>query len=282
MMPRIIAYVPAGQGTIHKHYTPLLQKAGVENKALIPLGDKPMIQHVLEALDESKHIQSIIISGLTEKDLLPYKMNKPVEYIEAGETGYESIVKGINYVKNMENPPDYLAHMASDIPLITGAILDRVLEAIDWSKDYEIYQNWVKWERISELYPGITKVPMKLKTGWVAGGDFYIIKPTILNPKRQEMLEMIMANRKNFTTILRLLSLRLIYKYLRGKLTMKDAAKRIGKVFDLKGTFYITDAPETCLDLDYEKDLVTFDRYCSQPKRKIGRYESVEFVGTDD
>jgi NDP-sugar pyrophosphorylase family protein len=282
LIPKITAYVPAGEGSVHSHYGPLLEKAGVTNKAMIPLGGKPMVQYILEAIDESKHIDSMVIAGLGLEDLAPYEPKKPVEFIEAGNSSYKTILKGIEYIRSMDDPPAYIGHIPSDMPMISGPVIDRILNAIDWTKNYEIYQNWVPLENVAKYYPGVHKKPLKLRGPKYAGGDFYIYQPDILNEYRQEMLEQFLLKRKDFVAIARMMSLKLIIKYVLRLATLRDAGKRFKELFNLTGAFYITDFPEPCIDLDYEEDLEVFDMYCSQPRRQLGENEGVRFLTSDE
>ena len=281
-IPRIVAYVQSGDADpTQNHYIPLVNKTGQTNKSLIKLNNKPMIQYVLEAIDGCPYISDIVISGIQPKDIEPYSPSKNCYYIQSGKTAFESTIIGINFVNSFENPPDYMCNIPSDLPLISTQVINKVFESIDWSKNFEIYQNWVREETIRLHYPKATKKIQKFKNGHFAGGDFYIYHPSILTPKRLKITEALMKNRKNFVMGAKVIGMGLFIKIILKILSIEDILRRFKKL-GVRGSIYITDFPETCVDLDYVEDIDIFEEYCQSPNRDITNDQPIIFISTDD
>ena len=281
-IPRIVAYVQSGDADpTQNHYIPLVNKTGQTNKSLIKLNNKPMIQYVLEAIDECTYISDIVVSGITPKDIEPYSPSKNCYYIESGKSAFESTIIGINFVNSLENPPDYMCNIPSDLPLISPQIINNVFESIDWSKNFEIYQNWVGEKAIRLHYPNASKKIHKLKNGSFAGGDFYIYHPSILTPKRLKITEALMKNRKNFLMGAKVIGIGILIKFILKTLSLEDILRRFKKL-GIRGAIYITHFPETCVDLDYVEDIDIFEEYCQNLNRDITNDKPIIFLSTDD
>ena len=174
-MTQIDAFILAGEGETQKHYNPLLEKAGVTNKALIKLAGKPMINYILDALTDSKYIRSITIIGLKEEDV-KYKHSKPVDFIEGGKNSFHSVMAAVNYFAKDGDTSKYLFSLSCDTPLVTAEMIDRYISSIDFSQGLDYYYPLVKVEALHNLYPKITKMPLKFKEGRFYGGDLHIFK----------------------------------------------------------------------------------------------------------
>lgn len=275
-MKQIDAFILAGEGETQKHYNPLLEKAGVSNKALIKLGGKPMICYILDALNDSKHIKSITIIGLKEKDI-NYKYNKPIEFIEGGKNSFYSIMAAVEHFAKNGDTSKYVFSLSCDTPLVTAEMIDRYISSIDFNQDIDYYYPLVKVDALHELYPNVTKVAIRFREGLFYGGDLHIFRIKLLL-ERREVLQDILMNRKHLLKVIRVVSLRVAFMFLIKRLSFNIIQKRMNKLFGLKGAIAIFDYPESCADLDYIEDLDEFDRLCSLPPRKLKDDEQIEFT----
>ncbi|MCH8906556.1 MAG: NTP transferase domain-containing protein, partial [Candidatus Heimdallarchaeota archaeon] len=142
----------------------LLEKAGVSSKSLIPLNSRPMIHYVLDALTESKRVESVTIFGLTEEEL-NYKMNKPIEYLEAGVSLFDTTMKACKYFLEKENPPEYILNVSADLPLITGEMIDRLIDNVNLDGKIGLFYNIVRKSDRIRPFPNVKKVAFKLRSG---------------------------------------------------------------------------------------------------------------------
>lgn len=274
-MELLNCFIPAGYGENQGHYSDLLHETKVDNKAMIRLANKPIIEYVIDALDASKYVQSITIAGLSPQEL-QIQTEKPLLYIEGGSTSFETIKKASEFLRERSNP-EYIVNVSSDIPLITTEMIDRIFETIDWSTNKELYWNMVWIKDLRRLYPNVTKIPLKLKEGYMVGGDFHIFKPSVLDG-RESTLELMMSHRKSVFGMMKVISLRYIIKYLLGRLSIRDIDQRFRTLFDLDAAFLITRFPETCVDLDFTLDLREFEKLIRRSPRQLDDDEIVELI----
>jgi hypothetical protein len=159
-------------------------------------------------------------------------------------------------------------------------MVDRIFGTIDWSTNKELYWNMVWMEDLRRLYPNVTKVPLKLKEGHMVGGDIHIFKPSVLDG-RSSTLELMMSHRKSVFGMMKIISLRYIFKYLLGRLSIRDIDRRFRKLFELDAAFLITRFPESCVDLDFLQDLKEFEKLILRSPRRLEDNEIVELIYYD-
>jgi hypothetical protein len=232
-----------------------------------------MIYYVLKALDEAETISSITIVGLTEKDL-DFEFQKKVVFIEGGKSTFDSVMAAVYHFNKDSDPTKYVFSVSCDIPMITSEMIDRFINAIDFSKEKEYYFPLIWKQSLMKHYPKVTKKPFKIKEGKFYGGDLHIFQLQTLMG-REEKLKNILASRKNFFNLVKMISLRNIVRYVLGRLTLNMIEDRFKGIYGLNAAYAIFDFPESCADLDYMEDIEEFDRICSQPPRKLDPEEKV-------
>ncbi len=100
-------------------------------KPLIKINNKPMIQYVLDALQNSKKIHEIIIA--TSKNT-----PKTDEYLKKNNLR-TIMTEGKDYVHDLSSlllnfkPEDIILTITADLPLITGKIIDFVIDKYEES-----------------------------------------------------------------------------------------------------------------------------------------------------
>ncbi|RMG19999.1 MAG: hypothetical protein D6732_29240 [Methanobacteriota archaeon] len=267
MDQKIPAYIPAGSDP--NKVDPLCQAAGVENKALIPLAGRPIISYVLEALDKAERIESITIVGLDEKQI-DIQTEKSLNFIPSSGTNFDTAMKAVNYFTSLQNPPQYVLSLSSDIPFITHEIIDRNINLAEkigkkfekkTGKPIELFYPFVPKKIVEKRFPQATKRFRKFTEGVFATGDFFVYSPqAALKPEAQQVAHAIMKNRKNILKILGGFSLIAIFKYLFGRLSLEtDVKPTLKRVMNIELETLISKDPEICVDLDYPEDLEKFE-----------------------
>lgn len=281
-MQKFDVFVPASAGVVAnlKHYPELMAKTNVENKSMIPLDGKPMVAHVIETLDNSKYVRSITVLGLGAEDI-GYTPKLPIEFIEGGNTSFDTIQAAIAHFQKKEDPPEYIIGVSSDIPLITTAMVDKIIERVDFSKKLELYFHISSETMTRKWYPEAVKVPIKLKHGAIFAGDFTIMRLDVTDNRKDAMKEF-MRNRKNVWSVIKIISFRYIFKYIFRRLTMDDISNRFKKIFDLDAAFIYTDFPEPCMDLDYASDIELFQEWIKNKRTDIGDEDVHTIMTTEE
>ncbi len=263
------AYIPAGSDP--NDLSELCIHAGVTNKALIQVGGKPIIHYVLQALEESTIVKDILIVGLKEEELENFTFSKPVMYIGSKGTNFDTAMAAVHYYNNLPEVPNYILSVSSDIPFITGEIIDRNIEKafsmLDERKDIqkpsiELFYPITPKQTMLQQFPQANKRFRKFKEGTFATGDFFIYSPAAaLKEEAQQVTKAILKNRKNMIKILGGFSVVAIVKYLMGKLSVyNDIIPALRRIMKLEVDILISDDAEICMDLDYPEDIQVFDQ----------------------
>jgi len=96
-----------------------------EEKPLLKVGGKPMIEHILTALRNSKKIGDIVVAVSKHTPKTAKFMERfPVEVLETPGGGYVSDVRYA--VKRLKL--EKVLTISADLPLVTGGIIDRIIE----------------------------------------------------------------------------------------------------------------------------------------------------------
>lgn len=98
---------------------------GLQEKPLLEVGGKPVIEHVLTSLLDAKRVDSIVVavSNRTPKTV-EFVKKFPVCVVDTPGEGY---IPDMQFVVRKLNLQVVLA-VVSDLPLITSEIIDQVLE----------------------------------------------------------------------------------------------------------------------------------------------------------
>ncbi|MFZ2330675.1 MAG: nucleotidyltransferase family protein, partial [Atribacterota bacterium] len=119
----------------------------LSNKALLMFNEIPMVEYVVNALLESKLIDDIVVVG-PEYDLTPFLEKKVTKILESTDSIIDNVQIGLDYL----NDDGKILLLTSDIPLITGEIIDRFIKKCE-QHDAFFYYPIITRETILKKYP---------------------------------------------------------------------------------------------------------------------------------
>lgn len=260
-------YIPAGSDPSSED-NPLLQKAGVKNKALIRLNGKQLIDYVLEAADNAERIERIYLVGLTE-DEIEYNLHTPITFIPSKGSRMETLKNLMSYIEDEYEGslPRHLLTFSADIPLITSQMIDNEIHHLETEygerfSEIELFYALIPKDIVLNQYPDANKRFRKFKEGRFATGDFLIFSPHILrNEKTMEAVQKMMESRKQIIRLLIKFDWLAPLKYIFGKLSARnDIFPFLKDHFDVTVDMMVSENPEIGLDLDYPEDLEKFEK----------------------
>ena len=231
-----------------KEKGPLEIAENVDNKALIMLDSRPMIDYIVDALNSSENIDRILVVG-PKNELHPYIGKKVDEILNPGNSILGNMEIGLNFFNSADN----LLLLSSDIPLITSKAIDEFLEICTKRKACIGYPIITK-ENIIKKYPETERTYVKMKEGIFCGGNIVFFKPEVFFQKKK-LIKELFDNRKATWKYVKILGLKFILKFLFKTLTFKDIEKRISEIVGYKSIAVQITHPEIMIDLDKPSDL---------------------------
>jgi NDP-sugar pyrophosphorylase family protein len=226
---------------------PLYPYTRGEPKAAIPIGDQPMIQWVVDALEEAAVIEDIVVVGCQD---LQDQINstKILEYQPAAEDIILNFQRGAEVLLAKDPRTRNVAVVSSDIPLITPQGIEWVVHQTKES-DHDLYYFVITQERMEEIYPDSGRSYTKLKDMNVCGGDLSVINLDLYKTKKDFWRKVFQA-RKSSLRQAALIGLDILLLLLLRQLTLQDTVKRVTKRLGISGQGLTCPYPEIGMDID--------------------------------
>jgi len=233
-------------GGIPQPEDPLYAYSRGESKALIDVAGKPMIQWVLDALSDAGSIDRVVVIGLTPKSGLTCR--KPLYFMSNQGRMLANLQAGTDKVLEVNPQAKYVLFVSSDIPSITGPIVDWVVNTCMQTKD-DLYYNVVRRQDMEVRFPGSKRTYTPLKDMQVCGGDMNVARAAIVH-KDSEFWNKLIDARKNPAAQAALIGPGIILKFVFGQLTIDDVIQRIADKLGLKGRAIVCPYAEVGMDVD--------------------------------
>lgn len=227
----------------------LRDRTQVTEEALIPIGQRLMVEYVVQAVKNSG-IDKIAVVGPVEQLREKFKEDPQIVLAPGGETVALSVVNGLKVLP----PSDFVLISSSDIPLVNGPVLKGFIAACLELGEADIYYPIVE-RRISErFYPQAERTFVKLADGTYTGGNVFLLRPEIV-ASRVELADELISLRKDPLALCRTIGPGFITKFLLRQLTVKEAEEKASALLKLKALAVICDYPEIGMDVDKPSDL---------------------------
>ena len=237
-----------------KEKGPLEIAENVDNKALIMINGKPMIDYIVDALKNSENIDQIIVVG-PEKELSPYIGKKVRKILNPGNSILENMESGFNFFDSNDN----LLILTSDIPLITPEAIDEFLKICTERKAYIGYPLITK-ENIMKKYPETIRTYVTMKEGIFCGGNIVFFKPEVFY-QQKKLIKELFENRKSTWKYVKILGLKFIFKFIFKTLTLEEVERRVTGIIGYNSIAVMISHPEVMIDLDKISDLELIREY---------------------
>lgn len=236
---------------------PLRECTGEYDEALIKIGQKPMVNYVVEALTASEHIDHIVIVGPEKiKEMLP-EGNLTVVLPE--ETPLDNLIKGLNFVDSSK----MVLVATCDIPLLTPEGVDNFLQSSN-AEGVDFFYPIVPMDRVYSVFPDIKRTSVNLVEGIFTGGNLFCINPMVIS-RCINKVEKFIALRKSPIKLCRLLGLKFVFKFLLKRLSIPELEEKVSELLGVKGRAVITKYPEIGVDIDKPSDYTIVLKYFNKP-----------------
>ena len=216
-------------------------------ESLIEIAAKPMVQHVIEAVENVNEINDIVIVGpekINQKTNSKYRIIKPEDVL------INNIKKGIDAL----NHDHHILIITSDIPLITTKIIEDFINKCKLEKRHDLFYPVISKEINLEKYPEVERTYVHLKEGIFTGGNMVLVSPEIIQGPL-DWYDKILNLRKKPFKMSQMLGFKFIVKFIFRQLSIKEVEKRISNIIGHKCKALIVEYPEIGFDVDKPSDL---------------------------
>jgi molybdopterin-guanine dinucleotide biosynthesis protein A len=248
MIEGIAAVILAGDGQVEQ-----VGEAAQQNKALLPLGGRMMVDYVIDALSACPEIDQLVLVGPAELCSL-CNSETGVLYAPPGSTPLESFVAGVNALAAQDDRAfPWVLACTGDIPLLTPeAVADFIAKCRQ--REAEFYYPIVSQETTERRFPGVKRTYARLCEGVFTGGNLFLVKRDVIDSCLSRAEEFVCL-RKNPMALARLIGLGMFWKYFTKRLTIREAERRVSNLFGVRGVAVLSDYPEIGVDVDKASDL---------------------------
>jgi len=226
-------------------------------KALLDVAGKPMVQWVLDALDEAPSIEAHILIGL--EDGSPVTATKPITYLPNQPGMLENILAGVNKVLELSPHPQYVLVSSSDIPAIKSAMVEWVVKTA-LETDDDLFYNVITRQTMETRFPQSRRTYIHLKDMAVCGGDLNMVHTRAVSSDL-DFWRRVIATRKNPIKQAGLVGFDVLLLLLIRQITLQQALNRVVKRIKLKGRALVCPYAEIGMDVDkpWQLDLMRQD-----------------------
>ncbi|MBT9134146.1 MAG: Molybdenum cofactor guanylyltransferase [Firmicutes bacterium] len=223
------------------------RRHGTSNKALIPIGSKPMFAHVLGALLDSTLIQTIVAVGPVA-DLVRFTEPR-VTFIEDSGDMVSNCLTAVRALPGSER----VVVVTADIPMLTPRVLESYLASIA-DKEGDFFYPIISKETNERQYPGVKRTYATLREGTFTGGNLSVINVAVAERIGSRMREFV-ALRKSVLGLGSLIGLKFLFKLLAGQLSIAEVEQRMSDLMGCKCVAVVCPYPEIGTDIDKDSDL---------------------------
>lgn len=254
-------------GGIPQPDEPLYNYTKGDPKALTDVAGKPMIQWVLDALSDAKHVDNVIIVGLSAKNELACK--KPLYYLSNQGRMLANIVLGVNKSLELNKKTDYVMVVSADIPALKPEMVDWLVETSMETKD-DIYYGVCTREVMEARYPGSNRTYTKLKGIELCGADINITHVRMAT-EHLDLWESLIGSRKNPLRQAGIIGLGTLFQVATRSITLEDLVEKVCKRIGISGRVVIWPYAEACMDVDKPHQLEIMREDLAGQQRKAAR-----------
>lgn len=221
----------------------------VENEALIPIGNRVMLDYVVAALLNANSVNRVAVVGPKPELQKLYAGNSRILLAESGLTVIDSLKAGIEVL----NPISHILVATGDIPLLSREAVDNFINKCT-DEQVDVYYPVVSREVNEKRYPQVKRTYVHLKEGVFTGGNIFLVNPAKVDSCAEKGSELISLRKSPFA-LSKQIGLFFILKFLFKQLSLSEVEAQFSRLLNIKGKAVILEYPEIGIDVDKPSDL---------------------------
>lgn len=240
---------------------PLYPESVRGSRSLIDIHGKPMVQWVIDALDEASSVAELYVIGLPADCGL--HAVKPVHFLDDQGDMVDNIRHGVSQT-HIDHPQRSKTLIASaDIPAVKPHMVDWLASQVAEDPSRVLYYNVIAQQVMEASFPNSSRTYIPFKDVSVCGGDLNVVDKNIFASERPIWQKLTDARKRplkqagliGFSTLL-LVAMRLI--------TLEGAVKRVTKRLDLDARAFLNPYAEIGMDADKPHQLAILRDYLQE------------------
>jgi GTP:adenosylcobinamide-phosphate guanylyltransferase len=250
--PQFIAIVLAGDRT---NNDPVATDAGVSCKAIAPICGKPMILRVLDALEGSELVKSIVLSGPSQAsindcpDLRQRIQQANISWVPNLDSPSKSVESALEKVSDDE----HVLLTTADHALLQSEIVDYFLSKSMYSKA-DACVGLVEYKVIVDNLPEVKRTVIKLRGGGVCGCNLF----TFMSVKGRKLIpfwrQVEQSRKRPARMIAGILGASGVLMYLIGLLSLDKALTKISRRLQIEVKAVLLPYAHAGVDVDTAED----------------------------
>ena len=215
-------------------------------KALIELVGKPMVQWVLDALDQAPSVAQMIVVGLEPDSGIA--ASKLTACVPDRGSMLSNAIAGVEKAVALNPDAEQLLLCSADIPLLTPEMVETLISLCP-DAGVDLYHSVVSRACMESGFPESRRTYAKFVDGEYAACDIHIIAPRIID-KNRDLWTALMSNRKNVIKQALNLGPGFLIKYAAGRVSLDALERKVLDKMGINARVLPVDTPEMGMDAD--------------------------------
>ncbi len=226
---------------------PLYEYTQGGSKALLDMEGRTMLERVIDALQGSKYVETIVVIGL--EDDMGMQFQRPIDqYLPDQGSLVGNVLAGANWLREQYPDMESVLFSTADLPTATAANVDQFVESCQ-PFDKGIYYIFVSKEEMEARFPGSNRTYTKLQGLEIAGGDMAIAQVAMADENKELWVALTNA-RKHAWKLARIVGLRVLLKLLFHRLSIADVEDLAAKLIGRPAKIVLNAPAELAMDVD--------------------------------
>jgi GTP:adenosylcobinamide-phosphate guanylyltransferase len=229
---------------------PLTEAAGVACKSFVPVGGRPMVMRVLDSLEASSQVDSIILCGPTQT--LIKQAPELKARIDAGRA---------KWIASRATPSSSTYHALQSLPHNTPVLVTTADHALLTTQIVDVFcaearrtgcdvaVGLASHEQVATAFPETKRTAIKFKDGAYCGCNLF----GFLNSQAYiaaQFWRQIEQDRKKPLRMMRILGWWTVVRHLLGRMSLTDTLEHISSKMGIRAVAVILPFPEAAIDVD--------------------------------
>jgi GTP:adenosylcobinamide-phosphate guanylyltransferase len=233
---------------------PVAEAAGVACKSFAPVGGRPMVHRVLDALADSRQVGRRILCGpaesliLQERELKARLQSGEIKWIDSHPTPSLSTYRALQAFPSSKP----MLVTTADHAMLTPQIVDFFCdEASRLSCDLAV--GLTAYDAVVAKFPETRRTAIRFKDGAYSGCNLF----GFLNPRSDRAAQFwrqIEQDRKKPLRMMRILGWRTIVRYLLRRITLDNGLEELSNKMQINISAVLLPFPQAAIDVDTVDD----------------------------